>query len=90
MRTLTRFVRDAKNCKMSSANQYVGQELRHISGRLFGFTGEVFPDASPNRTGQENLCAGRNVIEASGSFAEVNLCRHLFIFEWSVIHGFSP
>jgi hypothetical protein len=53
--------------------QYVGQELRQINAFLFGLTGEVFPDASLNRSRQEDLCARRNVMETSDSFAEVDL-----------------
>src|SRR5208282_5400173 len=59
--------------------QYVGQELRQINAFLFGLTGEVFPDASLDRSRQEDLCARRNVMQTSDSFAEVDLGRHPFI-----------
>jgi hypothetical protein len=55
------------------ALEYVSQELRQIDALLFGFSGEVFPDAALDRSRQEDLCPKRNVVQTADSFAEVNL-----------------
>jgi len=65
----------------------IGQELRQIDTLFLGFSREVFPDATLDRSRQEDLCTRRDVMETSDSFAEVDLCRHRFIFRWSVTHN---
>ena len=53
--------------------QYVGQEVRQIDTLLFSLTGEVLPDTSLNRDGQEDFRPGRNVMKTPYSLTEVDL-----------------
>jgi hypothetical protein len=69
--------------------QYAGYKLRQLNSSLRGFTGEIFPDASLDRNGQIDLCAGGYVMESSDAFLKIDLLRHFVIFNRPITHGFS-
>jgi hypothetical protein len=66
-----------------------GTRLGYFNASLISMsrlTGEVFPNASLDRSGQKDLCAGRQVMKAANSLAEVDLSGHLVVFDRPVIH----
>jgi hypothetical protein len=68
-----------------------GQKVGKVYSLLLNPPGKVLSNAGLNRRGQEDFGAGRNVVEASRTLAEVDLSRHVvaFCFGVPIAHSVS-